>query len=78
MKQLIEFIQTMCGPTKSLGEGLRVRGCSVGDATHAEAVVVENRLGGGDGRRLSLSVPDWPGAVPGQFVMLSPGALPAE
>jgi dihydroorotate dehydrogenase electron transfer subunit len=46
------------------------------EAIRAEAVVVENRLGSG-GHRLWLSVPDWPGAAPGQFVMLSPGALPA-
>jgi dihydroorotate dehydrogenase electron transfer subunit len=45
-------------------------------AIRAEAVVVENRLRGGDGRRLCLSVPNWPGAAPGQFVMLSPGPLP--
>jgi dihydroorotate dehydrogenase electron transfer subunit len=28
---------------------------------------------GGVNRRLVLAVPDWPGAAPGQFVMLSPG-----
>jgi len=28
----------------------------------------------GNGRRLSLEVPDWPGSVPGQFLMLGAGA----
>ena len=46
------------------------------EAVRAEARVVENRLRGGNARSLRLSVPGWPGAAPGQFVMLSPGALP--
>ncbi|MFQ5415736.1 MAG: dihydroorotate dehydrogenase electron transfer subunit [Myxococcota bacterium] len=36
--------------------------------------VVANRAEGGDNRRLVLRVEGWPGAGPGQFVMLSPGA----
>jgi dihydroorotate dehydrogenase electron transfer subunit len=43
----------------------------------AEAVVVSNRAEGGANHRLLLAVPGWPGARPGQFVMLSPGALGA-
>jgi dihydroorotate dehydrogenase electron transfer subunit len=37
--------------------------------------VVENRAEGGENRRLVLRVPGWPGFAPGQFAMLSPGAL---
>jgi len=41
-----------------------------------DALVSENRAEGGANRRLRLSVGnDWPAAEPGQFVMLSPGAL---
>ena len=39
-----------------------------------DAEVVENRAEGGENLRLSLRVPAWPGFLPGQFVMLSPGA----
>jgi dihydroorotate dehydrogenase electron transfer subunit len=46
------------------------------EAIRAEAEVVENRPLGGGNRKLCLAVPGWPGAAPGQFVMLSPGALP--
>jgi dihydroorotate dehydrogenase electron transfer subunit len=35
------------------------------------------RAGGGPNRRLVLGVPGWPGAAPGQFAMLSPGATGA-
>jgi len=43
----------------------------------AEAQVVANTPDGATGRRLRLRVPGWPGAEPGQFVMLSPGPLGA-
>jgi dihydroorotate dehydrogenase electron transfer subunit len=36
--------------------------------------VLENRAEGGENLRLRLRVPAWPGFLPGQFVMLSPGA----
>lgn len=36
--------------------------------------MLENSLGRGDNRRMLLSVPSWPGSLPGQFVMLSAGA----
>jgi len=39
-----------------------------------DAEVVENRAEGGENLRLRLLVPGWPGFLPGQFVMLSPGA----
>jgi len=42
-----------------------------------EAEVVGNRSEGRGSRRLVLRVDGWPGSLPGQFVMLSPGALPA-
>jgi len=38
-----------------------------------DAEVVANEADGTTGRRLRLRVPGWPGAEPGQFVMLSPG-----
>jgi len=41
----------------------------------AEAPILENRDEGGGNRRLRLAVPGWPGAAPGQFAMLSAGAL---
>lgn len=41
----------------------------------AEVRVVANRSEGGTCWRLRLRVPGWPGFAPGQFVMLSPGAL---
>jgi dihydroorotate dehydrogenase electron transfer subunit len=40
-----------------------------------EATVVENRAEGGVNRRLVLRIEGWPGFGPGQFLMLSPGAL---
>ena len=40
----------------------------------SEALVLENRPEGGDNIRLRLEVEAWPGAAPGQFAMLSPGA----
>ena len=40
----------------------------------ADAEVLENRAEGGENLRLRLRVPGWPGFLPGQFVMLSPGA----
>jgi dihydroorotate dehydrogenase electron transfer subunit len=39
------------------------------------ASILENRREGGVNHRLRLGVPGWPGARPGQFVMLSPGAV---
>jgi len=42
-----------------------------------EARVLENRAEGGANRRLLLAVPGWQGFAPGQFAMLSPGALSA-
>jgi dihydroorotate dehydrogenase electron transfer subunit len=41
----------------------------------AEAEILENRFEGGANHRLALWVAGWPGFAPGQFVMLSPGAL---
>lgn len=47
-------------------------------AIRRDAAVLENEAEGGPNRRLRLEVgADWPTALPGQFVMLSPGALPA-
>ena len=43
----------------------------------ALATVREVADEGGVNRRLRLSLADWPGATPGQFVMLSPGAQTA-
>lgn len=40
----------------------------------AEAEVLENIAEGGGNYRLSLAIPNWPGADPGQFLMLSAGA----
>lgn len=40
----------------------------------AEAQVLSNADDGGGNRRLKLALPEWPGAQPGQFVMISPGA----
>ena len=40
----------------------------------AEAEVLENIAEGGDNYRLSLAIPAWPHADPGQFLMLSAGA----
>jgi dihydroorotate dehydrogenase electron transfer subunit len=45
------------------------------DPIRAEGRVVSLVDEGGANRRLLLSVPGWPGFAPGQFVMLSPGAL---
>jgi dihydroorotate dehydrogenase electron transfer subunit len=42
-----------------------------------DAEVAENASEGGVNHRLRLRVPGWPGFEPGQFVMLSPGALGA-
>lgn len=43
----------------------------------AEAEVLENCRDGGVNHRLRLRADGWPGFAPGQFVMLSPGALGA-
>jgi len=48
----------------------------VANPLRADAEVVANRPEPG-GRRLALRVPGWPGSAPGQFLMLSPGALGA-
>ena len=42
-------------------------------ALRAVAEVVENEAESPGNHRLVLAIPDWPGAEPGQFVMLSPG-----
>jgi dihydroorotate dehydrogenase electron transfer subunit len=43
-----------------------------------DAAVLENAAENGPNRRLRLAVgADWPASEPGQFVMLSPGSLPA-
>ncbi|MFP6641800.1 MAG: dihydroorotate dehydrogenase electron transfer subunit [Myxococcota bacterium] len=39
----------------------------------ADVEVLENVAEGGENYRLALRVPGWPGAEPGQFLMLSPG-----
>jgi dihydroorotate dehydrogenase electron transfer subunit len=44
-------------------------------AIRAEAVVSLNRPEGAGNHRLRLHVDGWPGSRPGQFLMLSPGAL---
>ena len=41
----------------------------------SEGEVASNRAEGGVNFRLALRVPDWPGFDPGQFAMISPGAL---
>ncbi len=40
----------------------------------ADVEVLENSAEGGSNYRLVLAVPDWPDALPGQFLMLSAGA----
>jgi len=47
----------------------------VAPAVRAEGVVAHNQSEGAHNHRMRLRVPGWPGARPGQFVMLSPGAL---
>ncbi len=42
-----------------------------------DARVVENACEGGGNHRLRIGVPGWPGFEPGQFAMLSPGAIGA-
>ncbi|HVH06681.1 MAG TPA: hypothetical protein VNE71_11840 [Myxococcota bacterium] len=43
-----------------------------------DAEIVENAAENGPNRRLRLDVgTGWPASEPGQFVMLSPGSLPA-
>lgn len=37
----------------------------------ADVEVLENVAEGGENHRLALAIPDWPGAEPGQFLMLS-------
>jgi dihydroorotate dehydrogenase electron transfer subunit len=49
----------------------------VREPIRSDVEIVENRREGGANHRLVLRVPDWPGFAPGQFVMLSPGALAA-
>lgn len=51
------------------------RGAELPVPVRARASVVDNRAEGGESRRLVLRVPGWPGFAPGQFAMLSPGAL---
>lgn len=41
----------------------------------SDAEILENRSEGGSNHRLTLRVDGWPGFAPGQFVMLSPGAV---
>lgn len=41
----------------------------------AEAVVTGSATENGPNRRLRLRVPGWPGSRPGQFLMISPGAI---
>jgi dihydroorotate dehydrogenase electron transfer subunit len=48
---------------------------SEGIPIRTEATVVTNRAEGGSNRRLVLRVEGWPGFHPGQFAMLSAGAL---
>jgi dihydroorotate dehydrogenase electron transfer subunit len=52
--------------------------CDGAPALRADLEVLANRDEGGANRRLALRRPDgWPGFAPGQFLMLSPGALGA-
>lgn len=44
-------------------------------AVRAEAVITGNDAQGGPNRRLTIRVPGWPGSRPGQFLMISPGAV---
>jgi dihydroorotate dehydrogenase electron transfer subunit len=56
--------------------GDRGGGVSSGEAAvRVDAEVRSNDLEGAASWRLVLGVPGWPGAAPGQFAMLSPGAL---
>src|SRR5262249_58247377 len=61
------------------GGGRRSMVCAVGGSLpaplRAEAEVEANFPQGGANHRIALRVPGWPGFAPGQFVMLSPGAL---
>jgi len=43
----------------------------------ADVEILENRHEGGENHRLVVRVEGWPGFEPGQFVMLSPGAVAA-
>ena len=52
-------------------------GAAVEAPRRLDALVLDNRAEGGQNHRLRLAAPEWPGAAPGQFVMLSPGALGA-
>ena len=44
-------------------------------AVRAEAVITRNDVESGPNRRLRFRVPGWPGSRPGQFLMISPGAI---
>jgi dihydroorotate dehydrogenase electron transfer subunit len=48
---------------------------TVATAVRAEASIVANDALGSAGYRLRLEVPDWPASAPGQFLMVSPGAV---
>ncbi len=48
---------------------------AVATPSRSDARVLDVLDEGGAKRRLRLAVPGWPGGSPGQFVMLSPGAL---
>jgi len=52
-------------------------GASLPVPLRAEAEIEVNIPQSGMNQRLVLRVPGWPGSAPGQFVMLSPGALAA-
>jgi dihydroorotate dehydrogenase electron transfer subunit len=59
----------------TLSSGMRTVPLAAAGAVRAEAVVSTNRPESGPNHRLVLRVPGWPESQPGQFAMLSPGAV---
>lgn len=57
------------------GVSVTARDASPAPPIRAEAILVGHERRGGSNRWMALSVPDWPSADPGQFLMISPGAL---
>ncbi|HTY19299.1 MAG TPA: dihydroorotate dehydrogenase electron transfer subunit [Myxococcota bacterium] len=52
-------------------------GAALAAPQRLDVEVIDNRAEGGQSFRLRLAAPSWPGSAPGQFVMLSPGAVGA-
>ena len=57
--------------------GMRTVPLRLAPALRVEAVISRNDPVGGANRRLCVRPPSWPVSQPGQFVMLSPGAVTA-